>query len=147
MDFFHGTFKYEEVIYSKMGDVPVIVEKFIPGKFIKLINNTGNICRVDDDNIEIQKKAESLVHFSLSDSKEKMMLVDIQGVGLVLCDPEIATAERATTDGEWNFCSGNLGCLSINAFKSAHVCNAYCTMVGLAKFPAPSATTTGVPTI
>ena len=61
------------------------------------------------------------------------MVLDIQGVGNMLCDPEITTEDITDTDEEFYFCIGNnLTTLGIQTFLSAHVCNAYCEAVNIA---------------
>ena len=40
---------------------------------------------------ELQLKAECLVHFTYESTNQKLMLLDIQGSGYQLYDPEIAT--------------------------------------------------------
>ena len=56
------------------------------------------------------KAVEALAHFSYWVSKDKFLLVDIQGIGY-LCDPEIASADLESNDSDGNqlnFCIGNL---------------------------------------
>ena len=50
---------------------------------------TGEVC--GDKNDEFCRKAECLSHFSFEKSDKKLMIVDIQGSGANLYDPEIAT--------------------------------------------------------
>lgn len=60
------------------------------------------------------------------------MVVDIQGKGYCLCDPEIATADlRDANDDTILFCSGNLSYSAIEKLKELHVCNQYCTLLKL----------------
>lgn len=47
---------------------------------------------MNNEDIEKQKKAESLAHFSFVKSNNRLLLVDIQGSDYNLTDPEIATA-------------------------------------------------------
>ena len=58
------------------------------------------------------------------------MIVDIQGSGANLYDPEIATMELLA-DGKI-FCAGNLSKTAIDAFSLQHVCNKYCKILELA---------------
>lgn len=69
----------------------VIVEECIDGNVIKYLNN----------------KAECLAHFSFEKSSYKLMVLDIQGTGHKLYDPEIASSELLEND-EFLFCTGNL---------------------------------------
>ena len=61
------------------------------GQFKKYINNTGQTC-VDPTHIMAQK-AECLAHFTYEGSKNKLMLVEIQGTGYDLFDPAIASTD------------------------------------------------------
>ena len=72
---------YGKIIYEH-----VTIEEYIEGSFKKYVNNDGNICDVFSD---MREKAETFVHFIFQKSKRKLMITDIQGVGMVLCDPEI----------------------------------------------------------
>ena len=45
------------------------------------------------DGSEVSLKVEAFVHYTYVKSREKLMVVDIQGKGCCLCDPEIANAE------------------------------------------------------
>ena len=77
--------------------------KIYQGKFTKYVNNDG---KTRDGDSELSKKAESLCHFSYVATNEKLLLVDIQGFGYTLCDPEIATPS-IMDDSEFQFCLGN----------------------------------------
>ena len=79
------------------------MEEFIEGTFEKYINNTGDVC--GDFDSDVCNKTECLVHYTFERSDEKLMLLDIQGCGYVLFDPEVAT-EESITDGEYLFCTG-----------------------------------------
>ena len=61
------------------------------------------------------------------------MLLVIQGIGNILCDPENATEdiEVVDIDDEVLFCLGNLATNAIQEFLGAHECNAYCEVVTL----------------
>ena len=61
------------------------------------------------------------------------MVFDIQGVGHVFADPEIASVEQLADD-EVLFCRGNLFSNAIENFKSQHKCNVYCEMAQLTQF-------------
>ncbi len=58
------------------------------------------------------------------------MVVDIQGCGFELLDPEIATTTLQEND-EYLFCASNLSTLYINNFTEEHKCNKYCEGLGL----------------
>ena len=59
------------------------------------------------------------------------MVLDIQGIGNILRDPEIATEDIADIDNEFLFCLGNLANKAIQAFLGAPECNAYCEAINL----------------
>ena len=59
------------------------------------------------------------------------MVVDIQGNGYDLFDPEIASTELVDKDMNYLYCSGNLSDVAISAFVSQHKCNRYCVLAGL----------------
>ena len=133
------TFKYNKVFFTTYDGEPATIEEFLPGHFIKYVNNNGACCTHLPhlaDEMELYHKAEALVHFSHEETQGKMMLLDIQGFGLSLCDPEIATSTlRMESDGESNeeilFCCGNLSVIAINRFLDEHHCNEFCIMLGL----------------
>ncbi|XP_020910139.2 alpha-protein kinase 1, partial [Exaiptasia diaphana] len=117
-----ATFAYEKVYFSSMNGEFITLEKFIEGKFKKLINNTGEV--LGDDIL----KAEAFVHYTYV--YEQLMVTDIQGVGYTLCDPEIAsTAEDE--DKSKLFCCGNLSELAIRGFLNGHSCNKFCNLLKL----------------
>jgi hypothetical protein len=127
------TFKYNKVYYGKMGSEYITLERFIDGEFVKYINNTGDVTLPDGS--EIVSKAETFVHYTYHKSSKQLMILDIQGVGYNLCDPEIASSNL--TDGENEvilFCYGNLSTLAINAFVGMHKCNKYCKQLKLESF-------------
>ena len=99
------------------------------------VNNDGSIVNQSASALENQLKAECLCHYSYMKSDKRLLLVDIQGSGSTLFDPEIATAGAFVRNGELNFCMGNLSDTAINMFTSLHTCNLYCHMVGLLPFP------------
>ena len=126
---FGDVFIYGKVFYSEWDNCPVTVQEYVPGD----INNDGNIIESgDEDSSEIFKKAECLVHFTYSFSEKKLMVLDIQGSGLKLYDPEIVTTDLME-EGEVYFCAGNLSTVSIETFAEKHKCNKFCKMMKLQK--------------
>lgn len=77
------------------------------------------------------QKAECLVHYSFEKSDRKLMLLDIQGAGDYLCDPEIASSELLSEEDEYQFCIGNLSVEAINKVCLTHSCNTYCKSIGV----------------
>ena len=53
------------------------------------------------------------------------MVLDVQGAGLNLYDPEIASAELTDGDSSLHFCNGNLAEGTIKNFFAKHKCNFY----------------------
>ena len=121
-------FCFNQIFFGKIGDEFVTVERFIPGDFIKYMNNTGERC-VEAGN-DCGDKAECLCHFSYEKSERKLMIVDIQGSGFNLFDPEIASS-NLFHDGKVLFCAGNLSMEAIEKFTDQHQCNTYCKLLGL----------------
>ena len=117
------TFTYTKLYYGKLNDEAVTVEQFIPGKFTKYINNTGDIL-VKDDSVTALK-AESFAHYSHVKSGEQLIVVDLQGVGYCLFDPEIASVRLYDEDNSIYFCPGNLSITAIETFRTQHKCNRF----------------------
>ena len=59
------------------------------------------------------------------------MVLNIQGIGNILCEPEIGTEDMVDIDDDFLFCLGDLATNVIQAFLGAHECNAYCQAVNL----------------
>ena len=76
------------------------------------------------------EKASCFAHFSYVYTEMQVMVLDLQGVGYSLCDPEIATMTLLDV-GELNFCAGNPSHEAINRFLAEHNCNRYCKMLAL----------------
>lgn len=128
---FGRCFKYNKCYFVMFGEKPATLEEYVPGTFYKAINNDGE-CRKPpvDSSIETKEmyaKAECLVHYSSFLTDGKLMLLDIQGSGYILYDPEIASDDLQDIDSdEFYFCCGNCSIIGINTFKSNHVCNDFC---------------------
>lgn len=105
------------------------LEEFNEGKFEKYINNTGEVS-VPNDHV-IGQKVQCLSHFSYEISNSQLLVVDLQGSGHMLYDPEIGTTQMFDSDNEFLFCAGNLNILAISAFAKAHACNRFCHLLGL----------------
>ena len=96
-------FNYGKVYFSTINGTPVTVEGLIPGNFEKYSNNTALMEQAKSD----EQTAECFMHFSYEVTNKELMVVDLQGVGYELCDPEIASTVLLE-DGELNFCIENL---------------------------------------
>ena len=136
--------KYNNIYYSEVeGETDerkfVTIEEFIEGQFRKYINNNGERCVKGSD--IVCEKAECLAHFSYEKS-EKLILVDIQGCGHDMCDPEIASAElhyseeQGDDPKEFLYCAGNMSTQAIGQFVKSHKCNVFCELAGLQEFEA-----------
>lgn len=79
------------------------------------------------------QKAECLTHFSFEKSNKELLLVDIQGCGHRLFDPEIALSTLFGEENEILFTAGNLSTEAITNFTKSHKCNTFCRLLGLTK--------------
>ena len=105
------------------------IEIFQSGEFVKYINNDGHI--IPFENRKEQLLAEILTHFSYVKSKKKLLLVDIQGTGYKLFDPEIATSDGSFDVENLMFCMGYLSTVTIDDFFNERKCNDFCKSAGL----------------
>jgi hypothetical protein len=119
---FGETFSYDSMLFGKIKDDNdddasfVTIERYLEGSFTKYVNNTGNTCATSESsNDTITKKAETLMHYSYQVSQGECLLVDIQGTGYQLYDPEVAS-KVLTSANQLNFCIGNLSTDAINIF-------------------------------
>ena len=69
--------------------------------------------------------AQSLSHYSWQYTRGYLMVVDIQGCGNVLTDPQIHCLDTK------RFGAGNLGYFGMIKFFITHNCNKYCKSLGL----------------
>ena len=93
---FGETLKYRSIYLAKLDGECFTLEEFIHGEFEKYMNNTGEVCVSRDD--VIGQKAECLSHFSYEISNSQLLIVDLQGSGNMLYDPEIASAQMFDSD-------------------------------------------------
>lgn len=131
-------FQYNHVYYTTINDQPATVEEFVPGRFAKLINNDGRRAKLpddaDDELKDLLAKAECLIHYTYASSNQQLMLLDIQGSGYCLYDPEIATNNTMDANSmEFYFCCGNCSSVGITGFLNEHECNDYCKVMGLSQ--------------
>ena len=105
----------------------VTLEPYLEGKFVKYINNDGEI--VVSGN-EIASKAETFAHFTYVKSQKAIMVLDIQGTGYNLYDPEVASTKLQDEETQsLLFCCGNLSTSAIDFFLSSHKCGKYCALL------------------
>ena len=117
---FGSSFKYNSIFLGLLEDKEdkefVVVEEFNSGVFKKYVNNDGTLVNGEAGDLELKLKAECLCHYTYTRSEEKLLLLDIQGAGFVLFDPEIATSADAFSDGSLKFYLGNLSSNAIDMF-------------------------------
>ena len=127
---FGETFLYTKLYYTVLKEEFVTVEPYIEGNFRKYVN-TGDITLKDGS--ELAMKAESFVHYSFVKSGKQLMIVDLQGVDYMLCDPEIASSKLYDENNDIYFCAGNLSTNAIETFFEQHKCNKFCELLSLDK--------------
>ena len=98
------------------------VENYLPGQYIKYNNNAGWAA---NDITEQTLVAQAFSHFSYQYTEGYLMIVDLQGVGGYLTDPQIHCLD------EDKFGMGNLGYIGFIKFFLTHNCNKYCKALGL----------------
>ena len=76
------------------------------GKFVKYINNTGEIIQDEDADVRVLQKAEAFTHYSFVKSGNQFLIVDLRGVGYTLCDLEIASKQLFLAGNKINSCVG-----------------------------------------
>lgn len=128
VDKFGPVLEYNKIYFGKCAGECVTIEEFIPGTFDKHINNTGEVC--GDEDLDVCQKAQCFVHYTYERSEKQLMVIDIQGCGYTLFDPEVAS-EEASSDGEYLFCTGNLSTNAIDSFTNSHICNQFCKLLQL----------------
>ena len=105
-----------------------IVEPFLNDTFTKIVNNDGSIKCIDST---LKQKAEAFVHYSYKALHKPGIVVDIQGVGYQLTDPEIACKEEFIKEKGKLFGGDNLRDICIDNLFQEHKCNTYCIMLNL----------------
>ena len=126
---------YNKVHYTNSTKGPNTIEQHVDGKCFKYINNNGRIVDIFgslEEIKEISKRAEAFCHFTYQVSNNQFMVLDIQGSGNHLYDPEIATTELFDSNAEQlNFFADNLSTEAISNFLKEHNYNKYCIILGL----------------
>ena len=114
------TLQYSKVYVGKTEGDLVTLESYMEGEFVKYINNDGHICKKGS---EVADKAEAFSHFTYVKSEKQLMVLDIQGTGYSLYDPEIA-APRSLMMTRKQYCSVLEICQlkQIEQFLSEHRC-------------------------
>ncbi|XP_006818248.1 transient receptor potential cation channel subfamily M member 7-like, partial [Saccoglossus kowalevskii] len=138
---------FKDVIPKEFGEAPRIIpcymiqdnnshhvyvlEEKLKGKFVKYMNNDG---RVYKDLIETEhgKKISAFCHFVYHKYNRKLMVADLQGVGLSLTDISMATWEVGDLETqELYFGCDNMSQQALNNFCQEHTCNSYCRLLKL----------------
>ncbi|XP_020908703.1 myosin heavy chain kinase B [Exaiptasia diaphana] len=129
---FGKSFAYTKVYFSTINGECVTIENYIEGEtFEKYINNDSLVC--GDDVGDISLKSETFAHYTYERSNKQLIVLDLQGIGYNLCDPEIASAHLRVGDetSPILFCYGNLHETAINNFVTNHCCNKFCRFLQL----------------
>ena len=87
---FGERFRYSKVYLARSKGQLVTLEPYLEGKFVEYINNDGEIIVSGN---EVASKAEAFVHFTYVKSQKAVMVLDIQGTGYNLYDPEVASTK------------------------------------------------------
>ena len=142
---FGKCFKYNYCYYTTYKCEPATIEEYVPGTFVKIVNNDGQCAKPpegsSDQCKEMFAKAQCLVHYTYQSSEKQPMLLDIQGSDFTLYDPEIATDNLLDLEtNELYFCCGNCTTIGMENFTKIYECNDYCKLMGLSilSLPLPS---------
>lgn len=102
------------------------LEPYIDGDYVKYNNNCSYVNEelVDDT---FNQAAQAFSHFTFERSWGKFLVCDLQGVGHVLTDPAIHTADRQ----RFKLADTNLGQDGFKFFFTTHVCNDICKQLEL----------------
>ena len=111
---------------SEEGKV-IMIERYLEGGWVKYINNDGTLDPKGLNHVN-QGLMEPLVHFSYEHTDRKLLLLDVQGFGEILTEPEIASINNGE---EGLYCFRNCGKPAFLKFFGAHKCNVYCERLKL----------------
>jgi hypothetical protein len=95
------------------------VEPYIIGDYKKYNNNCGYV------SYDERNTPQAFSHFTAEHTRERYLVVDIQGVGDMYTDPQVHSS-----DGN-RFGIGNWGREGFDKFFETHDCNALCAFLGL----------------
>ncbi len=121
-------------------------EPFMPGKYIKYNNNAGWVAStavgqevLNEEQQNFGKIAQAFSHFTWEYTQSHLHVVDLQGVDNILTDPQIHSKVGGSKLGK-----GDIGHWGTAMFFKSHVCNEYCTSLGL-KHPTGNTATNTIP--
>jgi hypothetical protein len=97
-------------------------ENYIKGEYVKYNNNAGWISQNVTDQVLL---AQAFSHFSWQITQGYLCVVDLQGVGGFLTDPQIHCVDSK------KFGNGNFGYIGMVKFFMSHSCNSYCKKLEL----------------
>ncbi|XP_077863452.1 alpha-protein kinase vwkA-like [Saccoglossus kowalevskii] len=111
------------------GEPYYTIEKFLPGKFKKYLNNNGVAAK---DGGVITDKMCSFAHWCYQKYSGRILLLDLQGVDYTLTDVAIATWELFD-EGTHDILFGmdNISRQAIVTFSKDHSCSEYCAFLNL----------------
>ncbi|XP_077864798.1 myosin heavy chain kinase B-like [Saccoglossus kowalevskii] len=110
-----------------------MIEEKLKGQFVKYVNNDGHINKtlaITDNG----KKFLAFCHYVFEHFKFKLLVTNLQGVGLNLTDIALATWEVMDTDlyQDLYFGCDNMSKTGIVTFSKEHnLCNSYCLLLNL----------------
>lgn len=104
------------------------IEPFLDGKFIKYNGNSGYVNQdpalVDNPS---NQAAQAFSHFTFERSRGRFLVCDLQGVGGMMTDPAVHTADS----DRFSLSETNLGREGFMFFFAFHECNHLCQRLGL----------------
>jgi hypothetical protein len=101
-------------------------EPYIEGHYVKYNNNCGFV-NEDIPNDQFNRAAQAFSHFTFDRSQGRFLVSDLQGVGGILTDPAVHTADPE----RFKLVRMNLNKAGFKFFFGSHVCNGICVKLGL----------------
>jgi hypothetical protein len=121
-------------LFDRVGQPFFHVERFIEGDYIKYNSNSGFVeegVSEDGTHLEAQgylrRTPQAFSHYTYEQSGKRCMVVDMQGVGDLMTDPQMHTIDQS-----WG--AGDLGATGFAKFFHSHICNPVCRFLSLPEF-------------